>query len=90
MHREIHVQKGLGSMYSVSVGGEEFSVTVDPEYKEALVGDDVADETLIEASFEFLLDREPVGSILKSFDLQTIEKYFSEYRKEISAYLEKE
>jgi len=41
-------------------------------------------ENLITRSFEFLLERESNQSILKSFDLEIIEKYFPEYKKEIS------
>ncbi len=38
---------------------------------------------LIEASFEFLLEREPKESILRSFALPVIERYFPEYPAEI-------
>jgi hypothetical protein len=38
---------------------------------------------LIEASFEFLLEREPKESILSRFDLPVIERYFPEYAREI-------
>lgn len=34
---------------------------------------------LVEASFEFLLQREPKESILRSFELPVIERYFPEY-----------
>ncbi len=40
-------------------------------------------ERLIEASFEFLLEREPKESILGSFALAVIERYFPEYPTEI-------
>ena len=40
-------------------------------------------ERLIEASFEFLLEREPASSILSSFSLPVIERYFSEYPRVI-------
>ncbi len=43
----------------------------------------VEPETLLRASFEFLLEREPKESILGSFDLPVIERYFSEYPREI-------
>ncbi len=38
---------------------------------------------LLEASFEFLLEREPKESILRSFALPVIEQYFPEYPAEI-------
>ena len=44
-------------------------------------------EELIEASFRFLLDREPKESILSRFDLSIISKYFSEYEARIGDYL---
>lgn len=42
---------------------------------------------LLEASFRFLLEREPNTSILNSFDLTVISRYFPEYEAEISKYL---
>ena len=40
-------------------------------------------ERIVEASFEFLLEREPKESILRSFSLSDIEHYFPEYPKQI-------
>ena len=40
-------------------------------------------ETLLERSFEFLLQREPKESILRRFDLTKIGFYFPEYEREI-------
>jgi hypothetical protein len=40
-------------------------------------------EALLEASFRFLLEREPKESILQAFDLPVIEQYFPEYPREI-------
>jgi hypothetical protein len=40
-------------------------------------------ERLIEASFEFLLEREPKESILTRFELPVIERYFPEYARTI-------
>ncbi len=36
-------------------------------------------EELVRRSFEFLLQREPKESILKTFDLAVIRRYFPEY-----------
>jgi hypothetical protein len=44
-------------------------------------------EELLKASFEFLLEREPNTSILSSFDLPVISRYFPEYEHEIVARL---
>jgi hypothetical protein len=43
---------------------------------------DVAD--LVRRSFDFLLAREPNTSILREFDLSTIERYFPEFAREIA------
>ena len=43
---------------------------------------DVAD--LVRRSFDFLLAREPNTSILREFDLSTIERYFPEYARAIA------
>jgi hypothetical protein len=44
-------------------------------------------EAVIEASFRFLLDREPKEAILKSFDLTAIGRYFPEFELEFPDYL---
>jgi hypothetical protein len=56
-------------------------VTLTPEYWQKLTGSRVPPEKLVEKSFEFLLDREPNTSILRSFDLPAIQRYFPEYEK---------
>jgi len=48
-----------------------------------LVGDKASPEALVRQSFRFLLEREPKESILRSFDLMVIGRYFPEYRREI-------
>lgn len=47
----------------------------------------VSTEKLIEASFEFLLERESKESILSRFELPVIEHYFPEYPRKIRAKL---
>lgn len=44
-------------------------------------------ETLIEASFSFLLEREPKESILRIFNLPIIAQYFPDYPKIIRSRL---
>ena len=63
-------------------------VTVDPSYYEKLTNKRVAPAVLVEKSFTFLLDRESNTSILRSFDLQIISRYFPEYESVISGMLE--
>jgi hypothetical protein len=59
------------------------TVTVSPDYHSTLTGGKASPETLVEKSFEFLLEREPNTSILTVFDLPVIGRYFPEYESEI-------
>jgi hypothetical protein len=54
-------------------------VKVSPEYAQHLTHGRISTSQLVHASFEFLLAREPNTSILRSFDLSVIAKYFPEY-----------
>lgn len=62
-------------------------VSVKPDYVEKLVGNKVPTEVLIKKSFEFLLERESNTSILRSFDLSVIARYFPEYEHNITKIL---
>ena len=64
-------------------------VTVTPAYYEKLTGKRVPPEVLVEKSFRFLLERERNSSILRSFDLPVIGRYFPEYEEEIRKMLPK-
>ncbi len=44
---------------------------------------------LVEASFDFLLEREPRESILRTFDLPVIERYFPGYETSIRRQMER-
>ena len=61
-------------------------VTVKPDYAKKLTDgefDAINLASLIEKSFEFLLEREPNTSILRSFELSVIDRYFPEYERVI-------
>ena len=78
----IDVQQIDDSTFEVTVQGRattKHTVTVDPSYYEKLSGKRVSPATLVEKSFEFLLEREPNTSILRRFDLSVISQYFPEY-----------
>jgi hypothetical protein len=64
-------------------GTTRHTVTVSPEYQQRLTGGRVDAATLVEKSFEFLLEREPNTSILRSFELPVIGRYFPEYERVI-------
>jgi hypothetical protein len=62
----------------------EHEVTLSATDWERLGGGYRSPEELVHASFEFLLAREPKESILASFDLSVIARYFPEFEREIA------
>jgi hypothetical protein len=77
-------ESGDGWIASVTVRDRPVTthlVRVSRSEHERFGGKDVAD--LVRRSFEFLLDRESNTSILREFDLSTIERYFPDYGREI-------
>ena len=58
-------------------------VTLTQDYYQKLTGSRISQETLIEKSFEFLLERESNTMILARFDLPIIGDYFPEFEKNI-------
>ena len=60
------------------------TVTVEKSYRDKLVGKEIPAEQLVRKSFEFLLAKEPKESILRSFNLTVISRYFPEYEQEIN------
>lgn len=87
---EITVETAGAHRYRVTVteddGSTTHEVTVDPSEAARLAGE-VDAERLVEASFRFLLDREPKESILRRFELGVISRYFPEYASRIGDYL---
>ena len=84
---EIHVRKTDGDTFEVTVkdgSTTTHTVTLSQEYYQKLTNGKVSEETLIEKSFEFLLERESNTSILSRFELPLIGHYFPEYEKAIS------
>lgn len=83
----ITVTRGGGERYRVDVdeGGSRTEHDVEaPAAEVERYGGGAPAEALIEASFAFLLEREPKESILRSFRLSVIERYFPEYPGEIA------
>ena len=82
----IRVENTGDNTYQVTVESgstTQHAVTLTPEYWQKLTDGRVPAETLIQKSFEFLLDRESNTSILGSFDLPVIQRYFPEYERTI-------
>ena len=66
-------------------GGEtHHRVTLRKADYQRLAGGKATPEALVEQSFRFLLERESKESILGSFDLTVIGRYFPEYEREIA------
>jgi hypothetical protein len=58
-------------------------VSMAQDYYQKMTAGKISPETLIEKSFEFLLERESNTMILSRFDLRVIGDYFPEYEKSI-------
>ncbi len=67
-------------LVTVQTGGTSTThrVTVTPDVA-ARLAPGVTPERLVEESFRFLLEREPKESILSSFEIQVIGRYFPDY-----------
>jgi hypothetical protein len=80
-------QDGEGWSCSVTVGDDAGATThevrVAPDALERLAPGAVEPTALVRASFEFLLEREAPESILRSFELPVIGRYFPEYEQRI-------
>jgi hypothetical protein len=83
---EIIVNEVNSSTYQVTVQAQSTSihmVSVRPEYIKGLLKPNESVADLLKRSFEFLLQRESNSSILQSFDLSVIGRYFPEYEREM-------
>jgi hypothetical protein len=79
-------RQGEGNYRVVVVEGASrttHTVSVEPEYHRKLTGGKLSPEELVRRSFEFLLEREPKDSILGTFSLPVIARYFPEYEGEM-------
>ncbi len=86
----IEVAKINETTFKVTVEGRTtttHTVTVSLDYYKKLTGGRATADELVEKSFEFLLERESNTSILSTFDLPVIQRYFPEYERTITAAL---
>ena len=82
----ILIKKLSDDVFAVTVVGistTAHEVTVSDQSLYELTDENVTKTQLLEFSFNFLLDREPNTSILSSFDINVISKYFIDYRDEV-------
>lgn len=87
-HPSIAIRQNSATAFTVTVedakGSTSHEVTVWPS-DIARYAPDATPEALLEASFRFLLEREPKESILRRFDLAVIEQYFPDYARIIES-----
>ena len=82
----ISIKKRTNDVFVVTVANgitTTHTVTVTDQSLTDLTDNNVTKTQLLEFSFNFLLDREPNTSILSSFDINVISRYFSDYRDEV-------
>jgi hypothetical protein len=84
----VAVRHERGNDYVVTVeddrGSTTHVVTVWPSDVQRYAAG-AAPEDLLEAAFEFLLEREPPQAILARFDLPVIERYFPDFPRAMTA-----
>ena len=82
----ISIKKRTDDVFLVTVADgmtTPLTVTVTDQSLTDLTDNNVTKTQLLEFSFDFLLEREPNTSILSSFDINVISKYFFDYRFEV-------
>ena len=75
-------EDGWHCLVSLAEDGDDHEVTVDRATL-ADLAPGATPEALVDASFRFLLEREPPDSILRRFELPIIGRYFADYPDEI-------
>ena len=89
---KIEVEQLDDTKYRVTIEGPEktttHEVTIDHPYVERLTGGWHTTETLLEQTFEFMLEREPNTLILKRFEITTLPRYFPDYERRVKELLD--
>ena len=87
----ISIEKRNDNVFEVTVADNvttTHTVTVTDQSLTDLADNNTTKTQLLEFSFNFLLDREPNTSILSSFDINVISRYFSDYGDEVRRWCE--
>ena len=82
----LSIKKFSDDVFTVTVAETStttHTVTITDQSLNDLTDNNVTKTQLLEFSFKFLLEREPNTSILSSFDINVITKYFPDYRDEV-------
>ena len=86
---EVLINNISKDMYQIQVNDKQktiHQVYLSDEVHLDFTNNKISKEELIKFSFEFLLEREPNTSILSSFELDIISKYFPEYLQNIKKF----
>jgi hypothetical protein len=89
--QQISTSDPFGFDVTVKEGGGQtrHRVTMKKATYDKLTGGRVPPDRCIEAAFEFLLERESKESILSTFDVTVISRYFPSFERDIARYLSK-
>ena len=82
----IEIKQESDDIFIVTVSDKvttSHNVTVTDKMLNELTNNRITKYSLIEFSFNYLLDRESSTSILSSFNIEVISRYFSDYREEV-------
>lgn len=74
-------------MVREGAGESRHRVTMSKSTYQKLTKGKVTPERCVQAAFEYLLEREPKESILRTFDITVISRYFPRFEAEFSGYL---
>lgn len=88
MPAKISVEPAGANEFRVTVAEDSTQtshlVTVQPKDYQRIAAGKISEAELLKMSFEFLLEHEPKESILRSFDLMVIARYFPSFEREMS------
>ena len=80
------IEKQNNDVFKVTVSGStttQHEVNIADDVHQDLTNGRASKEELLDFSFRFLLDGEPNTSILSSFEIMVIDRYFPEYTSEL-------
>jgi hypothetical protein len=87
MNRNISIESAGKNEFRVTVseGASRTThhVSVQPKDYDRIAGGKIPPDELVKMSFEFLLEREPKESILSTFELMVIARYFPSFEGDI-------
>ena len=86
---ELLINQLSNDMFEVIIYGDmqtKHLVSLSDELYFSLTSKKISKKELLKYSFQFLLEREPNTTILSSFELTEISKYFPEYLKKVKDY----